>query len=58
MEQDESLPGWGKGGILQFAFAGKTSTAVVLIVPPVIIKPAQNMDERSAIFLGGLLHNN
>ena len=40
-EQDESLPGEGKGGIVQFAFAGKTSTSVSVPHPPVIIKPAQ-----------------
>ena len=38
------LPGWGKGGIVQVAFAGNTSTSVAVPSPPVIIKPAQNMD--------------
>ena len=37
----ESLPGWMKGGIVQLAFAGKTSASVLAPVPPVIIKPAQ-----------------
>ena len=45
-EQDESLPGWGKGGIVQLAFAGKTLTSFIVLgppvpYPPVIIKPAQ-----------------
>ena len=40
-EEQESLPGEGKGGIVQFAFAGKTSTSVLGGEPPVIIKPAQ-----------------
>ena len=40
-EQDESLPGEGKGGIVQLA--GKTSTSVSVWAPypPVIIRPAQ-----------------
>ena len=38
------LPGEGKGRIVQVAFAGKTSTSVAVPSPPVIIKPAQNMD--------------
>ena len=41
MEQDESLPGEGKGGIVQLVFAGKTSTLVLVKLPPVIIRPAQ-----------------
>ena len=41
MEQDESLPGWGKGGIVQVAFAGKTSMSVLGGYPPVIIRPAR-----------------
>ena len=40
-EQDESLPGEGKGGIMQLAFVGKTSTSVWAPRPPVIITPAQ-----------------
>ena len=36
-----SLPGEGKGGIVQFVFAGKTSTSVSVPRPPVIITPAQ-----------------
>ena len=35
------LPGWGKGGIVQVAFAGKTSTSVLGGDPPVIITPVQ-----------------
>lgn len=37
----EGLPGEGKGGIVQFAFAGKTSTSVLGGDPPAIIRPAQ-----------------
>ena len=37
----EVLPGEGKGGIVQVAFTGKTSTSVSVPDPPVIIKPAQ-----------------
>ena len=40
-EQDESLPGEGKGGIVQLVFAGKISTSVSAPSPPVIITPAQ-----------------
>ena len=40
----EILPGEGKGRIVQVAFAGKTSISVSVSNPPVIIKPAQNMD--------------
>ena len=36
-----SLPGEGKGGIVQFAFVGKSSTSVLGGDPPVIIRPAQ-----------------
>ena len=36
-----SLPGEGKGGIVQFAFAGKTSMSVSVPFPPVIIRPVQ-----------------
>ena len=41
MEQEESLPGGGKEGIVQLVFAGKTSISVLGSEPPVIIKPAQ-----------------
>ena len=40
-EQGKSLPGEGKGGIMQLPFAGKTSTSVLAPCPPVIITPAQ-----------------
>ena len=40
-EQDESVPGEGKGGIVELVFAGKTSTSVIVpeVEPPVIITP-------------------
>ena len=40
-EQDKSLPGEGKGGIVQVALAGKTSMSVRAPEPPAIIRPAQ-----------------
>ena len=39
--QDESVPGAGKGGIVQFASLGKTSTLVSVPSPPVMIKPEE-----------------
>ena len=46
IKQEESLPGSGKGGIVQVVFAGKTSTSLEISsgppsVPPVIMRPAR-----------------
>ena len=56
-EQDESLPGEGKGGIVQLAFAGKTSTSVLGPEPPEIIRPAQWKVYFSPIVNGCKVHS-
>merc|ERR1711962_1926179 len=43
------LPGWEKDGILQLAFAGKTSTSVSAPYPPVIIKPLLQSPDRQLV---------